>query len=173
VSGEELRHVPDPQDVRVPVLLGEAEALGEVLARLVAVEDLGLHPPGLQLVVEHLGDRGLPGSRQAGEPHGEPPLLRTLRQRKLLPTAPSGVSMPNRSMIVGPTSTRRRPSTRPVGWPGRPAMTKIPARSWLAPSGPVSFSCVNTSGLPTVPTERHRRSPKYTMRSGATPRTSG
>ena len=63
--------------------------------------------------LQHLGDRGLPRAREPREPDGEPPPLP--RHRKLLPTAPSGVSMSNIFMMVGPTSMRLSPSTSPTG----------------------------------------------------------
>src|SRR3990170_1154689 len=68
VAGEQVRDEPDPQDVRIAVLLGEPEALAQVLADDVAVQDLGLETPSLELVIEHLGDRGLARPGQAGEP---------------------------------------------------------------------------------------------------------
>ena len=34
------------------------------------------------------------------------------------------------------------PETSPIGWPGAFFTMKMPSRSWLAPSGPVSFSYV-------------------------------
>ena len=49
-----------------------------------------------------------------------------------------------------------------------------PSCAWFASSGPVSFSKLwIPSSPPTVPTERQKRSPKWTIRSGATPFTSG
>src|SRR5207302_4203991 len=121
VAGEEVRHEPDPHDVEITVLFGEAETFGQLLPHDVTVEDLGLHPPGLELVVQHLGDRRLAGARKAGEPNGEPAVLR--HARKLLPTAPGNAldaSMSYRERMVGPTSTRRSPSILPVGWRGAP-----------------------------------------------------
>ena len=136
VARQELGDEPDPQDVRVTVLLGEPEALGQVLPDHVAVEDLGLHLPRLELVVQHLGDRGLAGTGQAGEPDGEALRFWVMGHRKLLPTAPSGASMPYSDRMDGPTSTRLRPVTSPVACPGRPAIAHTPSRSWFAPSGP-------------------------------------
>src|SRR5215207_2778905 len=46
VSGQEIGHEPDPQDVGVPVLAAEAETFGEVGAYDVSVEDLDLAVPG-------------------------------------------------------------------------------------------------------------------------------
>src|SRR4030095_14118821 len=140
VAGQELGDETDPQHVRVAILLGEPEALGQVLPDHVAVQDLGLHPTGLELVIEHLGARRLAGPGKAGEPDGEALRFWVMGHRKLLPTAPSGASMPYSDRMDGPTATRVRAVTSPVGCPGRPAIAHTPSRSWFAPSGPVSFS---------------------------------
>ena len=51
-----------------------------------------------------------------------------------------------------------------------PAAISSPSCAWFASSGPVSFSNVwMPSSPPIVPTERQSRSPKMTIRSGATP----
>ncbi len=142
VAREQVRHEPDPPDVRVAVLLAEPETLAEVLSDDVAVEDLRLEPTCLELVVQHLGHGRLARARQAGEPHGEALAFGVMRHRKLLPTAPSGTVPPYSCMIVGPTSTRLSPVCSPVGCPGMPAIANTPLRSWFAPSGPVSFSYV-------------------------------
>src|SRR6266542_781508 len=176
VARQQVRHEADPQDVGVAVLLREPQALRQIGPNDVAAKELDHHVPAAKLVEQHLREGRLAGPGKAGEPHGEALLLGVVRHRKLLPTASSGGSIPYSFRMEGPTSRMFRPSRRPVGWPGAPVMTNTPVRSWLAPSGPVSFSYVNTSAtVParTAPTERHSRSPKYTRRSGATPRTSG
>ena len=61
----------DAQDVAVAVLLGEAEALGEVRADDVAVEDLDERAAPLQLVRDEAADGGLAGCGEARQPHGE------------------------------------------------------------------------------------------------------
>src|SRR4029450_1099294 len=142
VAGQQLGDEPDPQHIRVAILLGDPEALGQVLPDHVAVQDLGLHLTGLELVIEHLGDRRLAGPGQAGEPDGEALRFWVWGHRKLLPAAPSGASMPYIDRMEGPTSTRLRPVASPVVCPGRPAIAHTPLRSWFAPSGPVSFSYV-------------------------------
>src|SRR5918994_1231673 len=151
VAGQQLRDEPDPEDVRVAVILREPQALRQVLADDVAVEDLGLQPSRTELVVEHLRDRRFPGAGEAREPHREAAGLGPVGQTKLRDV--SSPFTPKSDRIVGPTSTRFSPST--------------------APSGPTSFSYVYTLPVPTAPTDRQARSPKYTSRSGATPRTSG
>ena len=65
------------------------------------------------------------------------------------------------------------PSRSPGSIPG-PAMIRMPCWAWFASSGPVSFSNVwMPPSPPIVPIERQSRSPKWTIRSGATPFTSG
>src|SRR6266511_3704861 len=59
----------DPLDVRVPVLLREPEPLGDVLADGVAVEVLDEPATALELRADDLRNRGLAGSRKAGEPN--------------------------------------------------------------------------------------------------------
>src|SRR5918995_2777703 len=171
VAGQQLRDEPDPEDVRVAVILREPQALRQVLADDVAVEDLGLQPSRTELVVEHLRDRRFPGAGEAREPHREAAGLDPVGQTNLRDV--SSPFTPKSDRIVGPTSTRFSPSTAPIGCPGAPFITNTPLRSWLAPSGPTSFSYVYTLPVPTAPTDRQARSPKYTSRSGATPRTSG
>ena len=61
----------DPLDVRVAVLLREAEALGQVLAHDVAVEAVDEHAALLELGGDEAGDRRLAGGRQAREPDDE------------------------------------------------------------------------------------------------------
>src|SRR5581483_8910660 len=61
----------DPLDVRVPVLLREAETLGEVRADGVAVEVLDDEAAPVELRPDHVGDRRLARPRQAGEPERE------------------------------------------------------------------------------------------------------
>src|SRR5439155_26192934 len=51
----------DAVDVRVAILLREAETLGKVLADLVAVEPLDEAAPPFELRPDELGDRRLPG----------------------------------------------------------------------------------------------------------------
>ena len=76
------------------------------------------------------------------------------------PRIDSGTSIPSSSSTVGATSSRCIPSTGPGSIPG-PAMIRRPSWAWFASSGPVSFSKVwIPSSPPTVPTERHARSPK-------------
>src|SRR5262249_25043767 len=110
VSREEVRHEPDPQDVRVAVLLREAEPFGEVRPDDVAVEELDLHAAPTDLRQQHLGERRLPGPGEAGEPDRETLLLGGGGHRKLLPIVPSGGSTPYRERIEGPTSRSPRPS---------------------------------------------------------------
>ena len=62
---------PDPEDVGVPVLFGEAEPLRQVRSDHVTVEHC--HLPSLlhQQVREHLGRGGLAGPAEAGEPDAD------------------------------------------------------------------------------------------------------
>ena len=61
VAREPRRDPADAVDVRVAVLLREAEPLGQVLTHLVAVEPLDEEPAPLELGADELGDRGLAG----------------------------------------------------------------------------------------------------------------
>ena len=71
VPGEEARDVTDPADIGVAVLFREAEALRQVLAHLVAVEELDPVAPLLQVRDHDVRDGALAGTRQAGEPETE------------------------------------------------------------------------------------------------------
>src|SRR5205814_2961867 len=62
----------DPLDVRVAVLLREAEALREVRADGVAVEVLDDEPAPVELRPDHVRDRRLARAGEAREPEGEP-----------------------------------------------------------------------------------------------------
>jgi hypothetical protein len=64
-------HKADAQDVGVAVLLAEAEALGEVRADHVAIEDGDLASAFEQERGQHLGGGALAGAAQAGEPDAE------------------------------------------------------------------------------------------------------
>ena len=61
----------DPLDVRVAVLLREAEALREVRAHGVAVQVLDDEAAAVELGPDQVGDRGLAGAREPGEPERE------------------------------------------------------------------------------------------------------
>ena len=74
VAREQVRDEADAADVRVAVLLREAEALREVLAHLVAVEDLDTPAPGSS--PRTVRQRALAGARQAGEPEDRARRLR-------------------------------------------------------------------------------------------------
>ena len=69
VAREQRRDETDPEDVRVAVGLGETEPLRQVLAHLVAVEQLDPPAPLTQVLDQDLGDRALAGAREPGEPH--------------------------------------------------------------------------------------------------------
>src|SRR5215211_6406976 len=71
VAGEQVRDERDAADVRVAILLREAEALREVLADDVAVEHLERHAALAQRLDELVGDRGLARAGEAREPEGE------------------------------------------------------------------------------------------------------
>src|SRR3954465_7825110 len=58
----------DPAEVFVAVGLRKAEALRQMLANLVTVEEFDLSPPGPQFVDHKGGDRALSRAGQAGEP---------------------------------------------------------------------------------------------------------
>src|SRR2546430_251939 len=70
------RHVAELLELReeagVAILPGEAEALREVGAHLVAVEDLDVDAAAAQLVGEQAGEGALPRARQPREPDDEP-----------------------------------------------------------------------------------------------------
>src|SRR5918997_1221796 len=68
VAREQVRHEPDPQHVRVPVLAAEAEALGEIRPHDVPVENLDLAVPHPELPLDDLRDGRLARPRKAGEP---------------------------------------------------------------------------------------------------------
>src|SRR5262245_15312491 len=96
VLGERVRDPADAADVRVAVRLPEAEALRQVRAHDVAVEDLVVEVALLELALELRGDRRLAGAREAGEPdhesgvvHGV--LLRCLGQQLRLWALGSGL----------------------------------------------------------------------------------
>src|SRR5260370_37333139 len=72
VAGEQLRDVADAPDVGVAVLAREAQALGEILAYLVSVEQLDPNPLPGELAAYRCPERRLPCSRETGEPQGEP-----------------------------------------------------------------------------------------------------
>ena len=59
----------DAPDVGVAVLAAEAEALGQMRAHDVAVEERDLPPALEQQLGEHVGRRGLAAAAQPGEPH--------------------------------------------------------------------------------------------------------
>src|SRR5581483_6970552 len=71
VPGEQVGDEGDPANVRVAVLLGEPEALGEVLADHVAVEHLDPRTPIAQLALDDLRDGRLARAREPGEPERE------------------------------------------------------------------------------------------------------
>src|SRR3989337_2455000 len=60
--------------------------------------------------------------------------------------------------------------SRAPGASDRPVATNMPCWAWLASSGPVSFSRVQTWPPPTEPALRQYKSPKIAIRSGGTPR---
>src|SRR5438552_1021479 len=61
-------HPADPADVRLAVLFREPEPFRQVLAHLVPVEPLDLATAALELGADDLGDRGLAGAGEPGEP---------------------------------------------------------------------------------------------------------
>ena len=73
VAGEPRCDPADPLDVRVAVLLGEAEALGEMRAHDVAVEVFDDLAPPLQLGADDVGDGGLARAGKPREPEREAP----------------------------------------------------------------------------------------------------
>src|SRR5205809_565755 len=76
VPREQLRDVADAADVGVAVFAREPEALGEVLAHFVAVEDFDGDAATTQLRAHGGGERGLARARQPGEPQREAVRLR-------------------------------------------------------------------------------------------------
>src|SRR6266545_262739 len=90
VPHQQVGDEADPQDVGVAILLGECQALGQVRSHHVAVQELDPVASLAERRHEQLGDGGLAGPGQPGEPDAEPSVL---GHRKLLPTAPSGASM--------------------------------------------------------------------------------
>src|SRR5436190_6435538 len=76
VPREQLRDVADAADVGVAVFAREPEALGEVLAHLVAVEDFDGDAATTQLCAHGGRERGLARAGQPGEPQREPVRLR-------------------------------------------------------------------------------------------------
>src|SRR5262249_10332868 len=75
------RDPADPLDVRVAVLLREAEALRQVLADVVAVQVLDDQAALVELGPDDVRDRRLSGTREAGEPERETALAAALRLR--------------------------------------------------------------------------------------------
>ncbi len=69
----------DALDVRVAVLLREAEALGEARADGVAVEVLDDEAAPVELGPDEMRDRRLPGAREPGEPQREATVALVLR----------------------------------------------------------------------------------------------
>ena len=76
------------------------------------------------------------------------------------PCRSAGMSSPKSRRIVGVTSINCIPAIGPAGAMPGPAAIRRPSWAWLASSGPVSFSKVWICPVPTVPTDRQRRSPK-------------
>src|SRR2546430_10595365 len=76
VAGEQVRDVADAADVGVAVLAREAEALGEGLAYLVAVDRLDPYAGAAQLVRHGAREPGPARPRQTGEPERESARLR-------------------------------------------------------------------------------------------------
>ena len=70
LRGEQFGDEADALHVGVPVLAAEAEARGEELADLVAVEHLDAVALGAQPLGQRVGDGGLARARQTGEPDG-------------------------------------------------------------------------------------------------------
>src|SRR5437867_10207412 len=71
VPREQLRDVTDAADVGVAVFAREPQALGEVLAHLVAVEDFDRDAATTQLCAHRGRERGLARAGQSGEPERE------------------------------------------------------------------------------------------------------
>ena len=61
-------HLGDPADVLDPVGVGEAEVVVEAVAHVVAVEQVGVAPELVELLLDEVGDGRLAGAREAGEP---------------------------------------------------------------------------------------------------------
>ena len=76
VAREQLRDVTDAVDVGVAVFAREPQALGEVLAHLVAVEDFDRDAATTQLRAHRGGERGLARAGQTRKPKGESVRLR-------------------------------------------------------------------------------------------------
>src|SRR5207302_8735005 len=76
VAPEQLDDVTDAADVGVAVFAREPEALGEVLAHFVAVEDFDGDAATTQLCAHRGRERGLARAGQPGEPQREPVRLR-------------------------------------------------------------------------------------------------
>ena len=62
------RRLPDPADILGPVGVGEAEVAVEAEADIVAVEQEGVPPGGVKLLLDEIGDGRLAGAGKAGEP---------------------------------------------------------------------------------------------------------
>ena len=71
-AGEARGDPADTLDVGLAILPREAEACGDVLADVVAVEVVDEIPALLELLADETGDRGLPRCREAGEPDRQP-----------------------------------------------------------------------------------------------------
>src|SRR5690606_13797741 len=65
------RNEANPQDIRIAVFLAEAQALREVRADYIAIEDRDLTTPLQQQRGQHLRCRALARAAQAGEPDTE------------------------------------------------------------------------------------------------------
>src|SRR5258705_6764790 len=83
VAAEQVGDEGDATDVDVAVLLREAEALREVFAHHVAIEDLQLRTALAQLFLEQPGNCRLAGTGESGEPEGEALLACHARQSSL------------------------------------------------------------------------------------------
>src|SRR5262249_3424689 len=71
IAREQFSDEPDASNVGVPVFLAESQALRQVSAHDVAVEQLDIVTAVPNLVHQELGHRTLAGTGQAGEPNGD------------------------------------------------------------------------------------------------------
>jgi hypothetical protein len=71
----QLRRFGNASDVLSSILRCETEILVQACAHVIAVENVGVHTECVQATLGGVGDRGLAGAGQSGEPHHPRPLV--------------------------------------------------------------------------------------------------